>query len=205
MNKIIFFNLNSLIKIKGKDLIKILAKEFKIEDFPVFKRKFEEIYYTKSWNSKNEAFKELCSKVFLSNNEETINKITNISNKNLITINLDPKIIKLLQNLKKQNFKIGILSNVSIFTINLLKQETKLLNYIDYPLYSYDLNVLKPDIKAFESMVKLSDEISKNIIFVSNNRKRDIIPAKKLGFKTIYFKDIDELEKKMVILNDKKE
>ncbi len=195
MFKLIVFNLwDTLAKINGKQTLDLLIKEFKIKDKKVFKRKFNEIYLTKHWNSKFEAYREICRELNLGTDENTINKAINISNKNLITIEVFPETLKLLQSLKKK-YKLGILSNTSIFLKNILEKETKILKYIDYPLFSYDLGAIKPEIKVFKNLLNITNLKPEEILYISNDNTKDLKPAKSLGMKTLLFKDLEQLKK----------
>jgi putative hydrolase of the HAD superfamily len=195
MFKLVVFNLwDTLAKINGKQTLDLLIKEFKIKDKKVFKRKFNEIYLTKHWNSKFEAYRDICRELNLGTDETTINKAINISNKNLITIELFPEALKIIQNLKRK-YKLAILSNTSIFLKNILEKETKLLKQFDYTLFSYDLGELKPNLKVFQKLLNITNLKPEEILYVSNDNTKDLKPAKSLGMRTILYKDFEQLKK----------
>jgi FMN phosphatase YigB (HAD superfamily) len=37
-----------------------------------------------------------------------------------------------------------------------LREKTRILDYIDYPLFSFDVGVVKPDLKIFEKMLEIA-------------------------------------------------
>ena len=195
MFKLIVFNLwDTLAKINGKDTLDLLVKEFKIKDKKVFKRKFNEIYLTKHWNSKFEAYRDLCRELDLGTDDNTINKAINISNKNLITIEIFPETLKTIKTLKKK-YKVAILSNTSVFLKNILEKETKLLKQFDYTFFSYDLGELKPNTEIFQKLLNITNLKPEEILYITNNKTKDLKSAKSLGIKTILFKNFEKLQK----------
>ncbi len=97
-------------------------------------------------------------------------------------------VIHLLTELRKKGIKTGLISNCSIFIRKILEQDTKLLYYIDYPLFSYEMGTIKPDPVLFLEMQRKC-EVSKaeEIIMVGNNLYDNICPASGRGINTIHF------------------
>ena len=195
MIKLVCFELwNVLIKKEGKDIIKEITKAFKIEDKAVFRRKFLEIYNSNNWLSKQDAYKEICKYNNIPSTEDNVNKMINIANKNMQTISLLPHSKELITILKKSGLKLGIISNSSVFSINLVKENTNILNNFDYKIFSFDLNTIKPDKKMFSSLIKISNLTSEDILYIDTDRK-NCKEAKSLGFNTLVYKDYNKLKK----------
>ena len=143
--------------------------------------------------------------------EETILELTknlNISQSKLIkTLNKtykkfykkNKKLYKIAHKLKKQEYKIGIISDQWHLSKDILmpKKDIKQFNPI---IVSCDpkVKLRKPDIKIYNLLIKRVKLKPNQILFI-DNRQYNLKPAKKLGIKTLLFKDnkqtIKELNK----------
>lgn len=199
MIKLVAFEIwTVLFEKQGKDSIKEIIKAFNVEDKTVFRRKFLELYLSKAWYSKGDAYKEICIDNHIEPSEDNIAKMVNIANKNMQSIVIYPHTKEILDAFKKSDLKLGLVSNSSNFSINLLKEETKILDMFDYSIFSYDVNVIKPDIKMFSTLIKITNFKPEEILFIGQDKKEDIIPAKSLGINTILYKDYEQLKKDLV-------
>jgi HAD superfamily hydrolase (TIGR01509 family) len=198
MVKLIAFELwDVLLKKEGKDVVKEIMKAFNVEDKIVFRRKFNEVYLTRNWLSKSEAYRTICEDNHIEPTEENIAKMTNVANKNMQSITIFPHSKELLEILKKSGLQLALVSNASNFSINLAKENTKLLELFDYNIFSFDLNVLKPDPKIFNSLLKITNIDPKEIVYIDAERKNCLV-AKSLELNTIYYKDYEQLKQDLV-------
>lgn len=112
-------------------------------------------------------------------------------------LSLYPRVEKLLQSLKDQNIKLGLLTNGNVETqrnkVSLLKIE----KYFDAILYARTLGVCyeKPNPKAFSAVLSALHTKPEEAIYIGDNPHTDFLGAKKLGIKTIRlqtgeFKDV---------------
>lgn len=83
-----------------------------------------------------------------------------------------------------QNFRLGIISN---FTGNLeiILKKYQLRQYFEHVLDSYHIGFSKPDIRIFEEALKRFALPASSCLFIGDNNERDILPAKRLGMKTV--------------------
>ena len=99
--------------------------------------------------------------------------------------------------LKKQGYKIAILSDQWPLSKIALMPE-KYTKRFDEVVVSCDVKVRKPDPKIYKLILKKLKLKAQSCVFI-DNRKWNLIPAKKLGMKTILFennkKTLEELEK----------
>jgi len=96
---------------------------------------------------------------------------------------------------KKQGYKIAILSDQWHLSKKalMLKKEIKNFNKV---IVSCDVGVRKPDIRIYKLVLNKLNVLGKNCIFI-DNQKWNLVPAKKLGMKTILFKNNKEALKEM--------
>lgn len=92
-----------------------------------------------------------------------------------------------LETLKKRGYNLGIIANQELGTKDRLQQQG-ILQYIDLVIASAEEGVAKPDEKIFKIALERAACKSDNAIMIGDRIDNDIIPAKKLGFHTIWIK-----------------
>ena len=158
---------------------------------------FEEALQRKKWRSKYEAYQNLCKEMGLEANNENVSLIMDIRDGAEERTAVYSYVIPMLIKLKKQGYKIGLISDSSIFMVEQVKRKSKLLDYIDYPLFSYDVGVVKPNLKLYKKMLEMTECKSKETIMIGDTKKYDVIPARKLGMNAIHYVGYGDLKKRM--------
>jgi epoxide hydrolase-like predicted phosphatase len=105
------------------------------------------------------------------------------------------KTIRLIKKLKKE-YKVGLLSNHIEDWLEEIIQKRKLDKLFDVIVTSYGSKLAKPDIKIFKEIVKKLKVKPQECIFI-DDIKTNIPPAKKLGMKTILFKNLNQTKKEL--------
>jgi len=102
---------------------------------------------------------------------------------------------RLIKKLKK-NYKLGLLSNnIKDWLGEIIKHHK--LNEIFYVIdTSYKFKIAKPDIRIFKDEIKKLKVKPNECIYIDDLEK-NIPPARKLGMKTILFKDVKQLKKEL--------
>jgi len=117
-----------------------------------FVKIFEESLQTKKWESKFKAYRNLCKNMGLKTTEYNIKLLRDIRDKAEEETKLYSHTMPMLKKLRKEGYKTGLISNSSVFAVEQIKQKTNLLEHIDYPLFSFDVGVIKPNLKFFTKM-----------------------------------------------------
>lgn len=94
-----------------------------------------------------------------------------------------PAVIKALA----QKYELGIIAN----QLDGLKERLEafgLLKYFKYIISSWDVQVMKPDIRIFEYALAKANCKSQNACMIGDRLDNDILPAKSLGMKTVWIK-----------------
>ena len=101
----------------------------------------------------------------------------------------------------KNDYYVGILSDQSYFSKKALLEKYSLLGDFKPNVISCDEGIRKPNKKIYELLKKKLDKIDKKIkyneILFIDNRNWNLKPAKKLGMKTILFKNNKQTKKKL--------
>lgn len=112
---------------------------------------------------------------------------------NLLEANLlanKKKLVKLMTESDKiipilsQNYSLGIISNNSSGSVNLLVKKN-LKKYFNIICLSQDLNFKKPDVRIFKKALDESGCRTDKCIMIGDRLDLDIFPANELGMKTI--------------------
>jgi HAD superfamily hydrolase (TIGR01662 family) len=94
-----------------------------------------------------------------------------------------PAVIKALS----QKYELGIIAN----QLDGLKERLKafdLLQYIKYIISSWDVKIMKPDIRIFEYALDKANCTPQEACMIGDRLDNDILPAKSLGMKTVWIK-----------------
>lgn len=84
-------------------------------------------------------------------------------------------------------YKIGVIANQSLGTEKRL-ENFGILKYIDLVIASAEEGVAKPDKRIFEIALERSNCEPANAVMIGDRIDNDIVPAKRIGMKTIWIK-----------------
>ncbi len=98
-----------------------------------------------------------------------------------------PNVVPTLNKLKKK-YKLVILSDAPRIQVWIRLVAMKIQDKFDYVITFDDTKTIKPDIKPFLYLLKKLKLKPEECLMVGDSLKRDIAPAKKLGFKTVFAK-----------------
>ena len=102
---------------------------------------------------------------------------------------------KILENLYK-NVDISLITDGHYITQQNKFQVLGLEKYIEFPIFTDFYNTKKPDLKPFKIVMEKFP--NKRYIYIADNPKKDFIAPKKLGWKTIRFKNSKGIYKEFV-------
>ncbi len=86
-----------------------------------------------------------------------------------------------------KRYQIGVIANQSLGTAERLKQKG-ILKYIDLVIASAEEGAAKPDKRIFEIALQRANCRPENAVMIGDRVDNDIVPAKKLGMKTVWIK-----------------
>lgn len=86
-----------------------------------------------------------------------------------------------------KRYQIGVIANQSLGTAERFKQKG-ILKYIDLVIASAEEGVEKPDKRIFEIALQRANCRPENAVMIGDRVDNDIVPAKKLGMKTVWIK-----------------
>lgn len=105
---------------------------------------------------------------------------------------------KFIKQLKKKGYRIGSMSGVLDLHYKLFK-ENKIYNVFDFNLFSFKVGYNKPDLWIYKLLLKKLKVSPKEVIYI-DDVKKCLAPAKKLGIKTILYKNNKQLFRNLCLL-----
>ena len=114
------------------------------------------------------------------------------------SIELNFKVINIIEKLSSK-YNLVLFSNARPLLSKIIYKQD-ILKYFSSIIFSYQIKAKKPDIKAFDILLKGLEKSSAECIFI-DDEIININIAKKMGFKTIHFKSDDQLISELNKLN----
>jgi uncharacterized protein len=100
-----------------------------------------------------------------------------------------------LISLKEKGFKIGLLSNTTIFE-SVVLENLEIKNLFDAIVFSWHRGALKPSKEAFGHIFDELAVLASEVVFVDDTEK-NIVAARKQGIPAIQFKSVPELSMRL--------
>lgn len=180
MIKNIFFDVMGVVFVVGDDTNELLVPFIQKFNKIITKEQINE-YYSDASSGKMTSYK-FWLKVGV--DESRINLIeTEYLDKNFIS---DTGIIDIMKILKEKGYKIGLLSNDLSEWSEFLRNKFGLNDLVDYCVISGEAKSRKPDEAIYKYAIRKYKIDPQESVFV-DDRYKNLVPAEKLGFKTVLF------------------
>lgn len=101
---------------------------------------------------------------------------------------LDKELVRYIEELKKDSFKIGFFSNNSIERIEQHDKDFNIRQLADFEFYTAEEGSLKPEQEAYQKFVSKFKLNPKEILFI-DDKFENLKPAKELGWKIFHYAD----------------
>lgn len=85
-----------------------------------------------------------------------------------------------------QSYKLGLIANQGTTILKIFENEN-ILRYFSHAGVSKQYSFHKPDIRLFESILTETKADPQYALFVDDNIERSLVPAKSLGFTTVWY------------------
>ena len=163
-----------------------------------FVKIFEESVQTQRWASKYEAYANLCRKIGVPATPANVERLVSVRDQAEEQATLYPHTLPMLRQLRAAGYKTGLLSNSSLFAIEQIKAKTKLLDYIDYPLFSFEVGVIKPQLSFFTKMLEIAACRPEEAVMIGDKIEDDVLPPRQLGMPSLHYTNYETLKQDLV-------
>lgn len=172
-----------------------IANDVDIEE-SVFMKSWEATEYDKTIGKMT--FEDAVSKILKENNRYTDELMNEISNKRKTAKkdnfkHLNKQIIPLLEELKKREIKIALITNCYSEEVEVIRNSC-LFNYFDVVCFSYEEGLKKPDEKIFKLCLNRLNLCADECLYVGDGGSCELEGAENVGIKAVqavwYIKNI---------------
>jgi glucose-1-phosphatase len=109
---------------------------------------------------------------------------------------VDKDVVETVKRVRKSGFKTLICTNNFPARINGLQGKFNFLDNFDEKVFSYNIGYLKPDVKIFEELVKVSGVKANEIVYADDNEDK-LTGAKQIGMNAFVYEGFDKFKKKL--------
>lgn len=123
------------------------------------------------------------------------NEIEQILSKDNLKYMLPPKqeMIEYYKSLKQKKYKIYLCSNITKDTYDYIKDNFEIIQIADGGVFSCFENISKPSVEIYNRLIRKYQIDVEKSLFIDDTNK-NTITANEIGFKTIVFKDIEQIK-----------
>ena len=153
-------------------------------EFSDYIQKFEETVMLKKFENLNDAFAEVCKAFKIEAEEEKIEKLVGMWNKNKFFAKPYPDTKNTLEKLKEK-YKLILVSNTDCFSVKEVLEKYDLDKYFEKTFLSYEVGKLKTDPKFFKEILKKLKLKKTDVVMIGDSLQSDMKPAEDAGIRSI--------------------
>ncbi|MBB6713589.1 HAD family hydrolase [Clostridium gasigenes] len=185
---IIFDIGNVLLDFNPKEYLKSKMKEDKVDYV------HKEIFESEEWImlDRGTILEEEAIKIITSRSNENEELIKIAFEKWYDILNPIEKTVDILKNLKESGYKVYYLSNFHLKAFEHVTSKYKFFNIFDGGVVSYEEKIIKPEKEIYNKIIEKYKLNVNESIFI-DDMECNINKAREVGFKTILFKNPEEL------------
>lgn len=155
------------------------------EPFSEYIVKFEEVFMLKRYDDLYSAFEAVCEAFGIEPEKFILDRLVGMWNKHKLLAKPFRETIALLERLKKNGYKLALISNTDCFTTEEVLDKYNLKKYFDDIIFSYKVNLLKTDPKMYEMILKKLKVDKSDALVVGDSIETDVKGAKNAGIKAV--------------------
>lgn len=112
------------------------------------------------------------------------------------SIELLPHAVEWTASLKEKGYHLYIISNYGEYTLEQTKEKMDFLKYMDGAIFSYQYQIIKPDARIYEQLLKNYDLKAQECVFI-DDKAENVEAAKTLGYQGIVFTTYEAVTKEL--------
>ena len=112
------------------------------------------------------------------------------------SIELLPHAVEWTASLKKRGYQLYIISNYGEYTLEQTREKMDFLQYMDGAIFSYQYQIIKPDKRIYEQLLKNYNLKAEECVFI-DDKLENVAGAKAVGYQGIVFTSYEEVQEKL--------
>ncbi len=98
---------------------------------------------------------------------------------------VDPAVVRMIGMLSKKGMRITVLSDVAVEEVAAWPNSV-LAEMIDYPVFSFQVGLMKPDPKIYRLACQRVESAPENTVFIGDGGSRELFGAKRVGLTPVW-------------------
>jgi putative hydrolase of the HAD superfamily len=147
--------------------------------------RMEKAMMASKFDSLNKAFESVFEEFGIEKSESKMQELIGMWNKSWMLADVYEDTIKTLKDLKDENFKIILISNTDMFSINNVLDKFEMRNLFDKMYFSYEMGLIKTDKKFLETVLADLGLNNDDCVLIGDSLASDIKAAQNQGIKAI--------------------
>lgn len=112
------------------------------------------------------------------------------------SIELLPHAVEWTASLKERGYHLYIISNYGEYTLEQTKAKMDFLKYMDGAIFSYQYQIIKPDARIYEQLLKNYDLKAEECVFI-DDKAENVEGAKAVGYQGLVFTDYEAVKEQL--------
>lgn len=112
------------------------------------------------------------------------------------SIELLPHAVEWTASLKERGYHLYVISNYGEYTLEQTKEKMDFLKYMDGAIFSYQYQIIKPDARIYEQLLKNYDLKAQECVFI-DDKAENVEAAKAVGYQGIVFTTYEAVTKEL--------
>ncbi|ETB63694.1 TPA: hypothetical protein DIC38_03140 [Candidatus Nomurabacteria bacterium] len=200
MIKAIIFDLWETLGTKNVGISKSLQDKFGIEKSSEFMHLYETSVQLNNWSSEKEMAINFLKEFNIEHNNENEEFIINLFREGIEKATMFIGMKELLLKLK-ENYKLGFISNTTVFEANVLNK-WYIRDLFEIKSFSWELGIKKPNKEIFDITLQKLGVKPEETVFIDDGKK-NILKAREYGLNGIVFKSVEQLNDELLKFNIK--
>ncbi len=174
------------------------------EPFPDYIVKFEKVFMLKKYDDLYAAFIAVCEAFEIEPERFILDKLVGMWNKHKLLAKPFRETVEVLEKLKKEGYKLALVSNTDCFTTDEVLDKYNLRKYFDEVILSYKVGMLKTNPNMYLLVLEKLILDKSDALVVGDSLETDINGAKDAGIKAVLVdrRDHREFSPKVRELNE---
>ena len=161
--------------------------------FSPFVQKFEDSFMTTAFADQQAAFAKVFADFDVPPRDFVIDKMIGVWNSNRLLAKPFPETVAVLEQLKKDGYKLALIANTDCFSVEPILEKFELAKYFDVIHVSYKNGLLKNNPETFKIVLKELGVKKEDAVMVGDSFETDIEGAQNAGVRAIL---VDRKERK---------
>ena len=171
------------------------------EPFSEYIVKFEKVFMLKKYEDLYSAFEAVCEAFNIEPEKFILDRLVGMWNKHKLLAKPFSETAAVLEKLKKEGYKLALVSNTDCFTTDEVLDKYGLREYFDEIVLSYKVDMLKTNPDMYKLVLEKLDLDKSEALVVGDSLETDINGAKEAGIKAVLVDRRDHRDFSPKILN----